>query len=273
MLCWSENRFIPIVIVLFGCATEHQVRRTPTPRPVEDRPIVKEQLPLVTVTPDIKPPTSDPSLRQLRFTTPTGRNVTLTWRKRSVSIGSTIRGRLENGRKLPEQGLGYIHNGPNSYGTDELVTILLFAVAEVTKEYPGTVPVVIGALSKEGGGRIRPHRSHRSGRDVDIGYYAKHNRAMKTFEPLDLDDIDYEKTLFLITTLLSTGRVQMIFVNRAIQAGLYRAARDAGYDDRQLEWMFEYPRSAKVGVIRHARGHRRHFHVRFVCPDGDVCDD
>jgi murein endopeptidase len=29
-----------------------------------------------------------------------------------------------------------------------------------------------------------------------------------------------------------------------------------------------------VGVIRHSKGHKRHFHVRFACPPGDAdCED
>jgi murein endopeptidase len=135
--------------------------------------------------------------------------------------------------------------------------------------------VVIGSLSKLDGGRLRPHKSHRSGRDVDIGMYARNNRELSTFEPLALDQIDYEKTFFLMATLLSTGRVQSIFVNYSVQKGLYEAARDLGYDEKQIDWLFDYPqgRKSKSGVIRHARGHTKHFHVRFACPDGDTCSD
>jgi murein endopeptidase len=214
-------------------------------------------------------------MRRLTFVSPKGKTTNLIYRKQARSNGATNRGRLENGRCIPASGLGFVHFGPNSCGTDELVTILMFAVAEVTKEYPGTAPVVIGSLSRQGGGRLRPHKSHRTGRDVDIGFYARNNREIASFEALAPDQIDFEKTMFLIVNLLASGRVQTIFVNYSLQGRMYDAAKEAGYDEAQLAWMFDYPRgrSSKSGVIRHARGHMRHFHVRFACPDGDACGD
>ena len=211
----------------------------------------------------------------LTFMTPKNRTVTLTWRKQARSIGSTYRGRLENGACLPPSGFGFTHFGPNSCGTDELVAIVQHGLLEVAKEFPGTARAVIGSLSAPNGGRIKPHKSHRSGRDVDIGFYVRNNRELSIFEELDPRDIDFEKTFFLMVSLVASGRVTNIFVNYQMQPYLYEAARAMGYDDPQLAWLFEYPRgrNSKLGIIRHARGHTRHFHVRFACPDGDACGD
>ncbi len=213
--------------------------------------------------------------RRLTFVTPKNRTVTLTWKKQARSIGSTYRGRLENGACLPQAGFGFTHFGPNSCGTDELVAIVQHGLLEVAKEYPGTARVVIGSISSPTGGRIKPHKSHRSGRDVDIGFYARNNRELSVFDELNPRDIDFEKTFFLMVSLVATGRVTNVFVNYQLQPYLYEAARGMGYDDAQLTWLFEYPRGrgSKLGIIRHARGHTRHFHVRFACPDGDACGD
>lgn len=139
------------------------------------------------------------------------------------------------------------------------------------RAYPASPPVVIGALSRKTGGRIRPHKSHRSGRDVDIGFFAVENRPLKSFEPLAPSEIDYDKTFYLMAALIASGRVDYIFVNYALQPRFVEAARRLGYDEEQITYLFQYPkgRSARAGIIRHSRGHTRHFHVRFSCPAGD----
>jgi murein endopeptidase len=212
-----------------------------------------------------------PDVKKVAFTTPRGERVAVVFQKQGRSVGSATSGGLDGGLCLKPKGPGFVHLGENGCGTTEAVTLLLFAIGEVERAWPGTVPVVIGSLSKPGGGKLRPHKSHRSGRDADVGFYAAGNRAMTTFEALSADGIDFDKSFLLMATLLSSGRVTNIFVNYALQGYLYEAARAMGYDDEQLAWILQYPRgrSAKVGMIRHASGHTRHFHVRFACPAGD----
>lgn len=215
--------------------------------------------------------TRDESLVRLAFITPTGRPVELVYPQRSRSVGRPTQGHLENSRCLPPSGPGFVAISEARCGTDETVTLLLFAISELMREYPGSAPVVIGALSKPEGGRLRPHKSHRSGRDVDIGYFAKDNRPLRTFADLSPEEIDYDKTFFLMATLLATGRVDFIFVNYRLQPRFIEAARRMGYDEEQIAYIFQYPRGrrARVGLIRHANGHTRHFHVRFSCPQND----
>lgn len=240
------------------------------PAPAEDAPPTV----IVAPTPAAEPSASaaDPAHSSVTFTTPAGRPVTLRWKREARSVGHPAHGRLENGRCTRPEGPGYVQFSPNNCGTDEVVTLTLFAIGEVLREVPDTVSVVIGSLSKPGGGRLKPHKSHRTGRDIDIGFYAANNRAMKTFETLAIDDIDYAKSFLLMANLIATGRVQWIFVNYRLQPYLYEAAKSMGYDEEQLAYLFEYPRGRKSrqGVIRHARGHTRHFHVRFACPEGDA---
>ncbi len=213
-----------------------------------------------------------PDVARLEFTTPTGRPVRLEFPRRARSIGQTNGGRLEAGRCLRPEGPGFVQRNPTTAcGTDDTVLLLMFALGEVLREYPDTPPVVIGALSRPEGGPQKPHRSHQSGRDVDVGLYAVNGRPLSHFVELPVAEIDFEKTFFLMANLLATGRVTLILVNYSLQPQLYRAAQAMGYDERQLAWIFQYPRGSKVkaGIIRHSRGHKRHFHVRFACPDGD----
>ena len=277
-----------------GCAGPSQaVRQEPreTVPEWETPPIPDSMKPKVAVAPEIAParpappPTGrveaqpledDPSVRILSFTTPRGQPVTLRYKQKAHSVGKTNRGHLEDGRCLPDQGPGFVHFGESACGTDETVTLVMFAIGEVMRDHPDTVPVVLGSLSLPNGGRLRPLKSHRTGRDVDIGFYRTDNVPMKHFEDITTDRIDFDKSFLLMANLIATGRVQNIYVNYALQQHLAQAARDMGYDDGQLSWLFEYPRGRKVhaGVIRHAKGHTRHFHVRFVCPIGDAeCDE
>lgn len=240
---------------------------------VADQPrVVETPVPVPDPVADDTDLAADPALSSVSFTTPAGRSVTLRWKRQARSIGHPARGRLENGRCIRSEGPGYVQFSPNNCGTDEVAVLTLFAIGEVLREVPDSAPVVIGSLSKPAGGRLKPHKSHRSGRDIDIGFYAVNNRPMKTFETLPMDGIDFRKSFLLMANLIATGRVQWIFVNYKLQPHLYEAARSMGYDDEQLAYLFEYPRGRKSrqGVIRHARGHTRHFHVRFACPGGDA---
>jgi len=212
------------------------------------------------------------AVETLAFTTPSGRPVRLEFPRRARSIGRTNGGQLVDGRCLKPEGPGFLQRKPGAAcGTDEAVLLLMFAIGEVLREYPDSPPVVIGALSRPEGGPLAPHKSHQSGRDVDVGLYAVNGRPLANFVELPPDGTDFEKTFLLMVNLMATGRVSRILVNYALQPHLYRAAQAMGYDERQLAWIFQFPRGpkAKAGVIRHARGHKRHFHVRFKCPDGD----
>lgn len=244
----------------------------PLPTPTEPH----RPAPAVSGRVEAQPLEDDPSVRVVSFVTPRGQPVTLRYKQKSRSVGKPNRGRLENGRCMPEKGPGFIRFSESACGTDETVTLVMFAMGEFLSSYPDSVPVVIGALSTPNGGRLRPHKSHRTGRDIDFGFFRTDNTPMRRFDDIEPDRIDFEKSFALMANLIATGRVQNIYVNYGLQSRLLQAARDMGYDDEQLAWLFEYPRGrkARVGVIRHAKGHTRHFHVRFVCPAGDeTCDE
>ncbi|MBL6976253.1 MAG: penicillin-insensitive murein endopeptidase [Deltaproteobacteria bacterium] len=215
---------------------------------------------------------SDPTMRRLSFISTRARPVTLHYRQRSQSVGTPTKGRLENGRCLPSRGPGFVVFSKNRCGTDESAVLLMFAIQEVMEGYPGSPPVVIGSLSRPEGGRLKPHRSHCSGRDVDVGFFASDGRRLQHFADLGAHGIDYDKSFYMMASLMATGRVMYIFVNYSLQPHLYEAARRMGYDEEQLKYIMQYPRprGEKAGIIRHARGHKRHFHVRFACPDGNA---
>ena len=195
----------------------------------------------------------------------------------SRSLGKATAGELENGCQLPSQGVGWVGSKAAAWGTDGTVAILQWALAEVVRLHRGTVPVTVGALSRQRGGRLRPHRSHQSGRDIDVGYYASNNQALSRFTAMHGGNIDVEKTWTLIGAMLHTGRVHYVFIDYDLQAILVRYLEEQGTDPQTLAVVFQYPagRTAKRGIIRHARGHADHFHIRFRCTeaDGEACMD
>ena len=193
----------------------------------------------------------------------------------SASIGRATDGRLRDGCELPKRGPGYARRNRDGWGTDESVALIQWAASEVLRLYPRSARVVIGALSRSAGGRLGQHKSHQSGRDADIGYFASNNRPLKRFTPMGARNLDVQKSWALIGALLSTGRVQYIFMDYNLQALFYRHLEDMGTDSATLARIFQFPagRAVRRGVIRHAAGHRDHFHVRFHCPasDGEEC--
>jgi len=189
----------------------------------------------------------------------------------SRSYGAVTSGGLEQGCRIAAQGPGYLATHKTAaYGTDETVAVLQWAAAAVAQQFPGSPPVVIGALSADGGGVLRPHRSHQSGRDVDIGYFYA-DRGARRFEVADASNLDAERTWALLEALIYTGDVAFVFVDYNLQALLYETLVDAGWSEAALATLLQYPAGPGVarGLLRHAAGHADHFHIRFRCAARD----
>jgi|GEM_PF-6405152 len=93
----------------------------------------------------------------------------------SDSAGWHARGTLRHPAVLPFEGDGYVVPPPwrtrqSNFGSDELVALIVRVSREVANAYPGSVAAV-GDLSRRNGGESIEHKSHQSGRDVDIFYY------------------------------------------------------------------------------------------------------
>ena len=199
--------------------------------------------------------------------------------RKSISIGKPNSGRLHRGALLPRSGVGYsrrVSVKERYYGTDETIALIQYVGRRLHATYPHSAPMFIGDISKKGGGRVPPHGSHRTGRDVDIAFFEKGNEERKHFNGrLSLSELDVEKSWFLIETLLLTEQVLYIFINQRLLPAFRAHARDVGWDDADLDRFFLMPDAKRRrGLIRHASGHTYHFHVRFKCPKGEKrCQD
>ena len=165
-------------------------------------------------------------------------------------------------------GPGYlVHKPERAFGTRTTVSALRRAFAAHHARFPQAPPLYVHDLSKRGGGRLRPHRSHRTGRDVDIWLPLRRptasRRGAATAKTLHL-----ERTWFLVRALVRTGAVEMIFLDYGLQRALFGYARAHGASAEELSKIFEYPKRRRRGgryfsVLNHERGHRDHLHVRF----------
>ncbi|HVV88506.1 MAG TPA: penicillin-insensitive murein endopeptidase, partial [Kofleriaceae bacterium] len=193
------------------------------------------------------------------------------------SIGKPWRGRLRGGVRLPP-GKGYFIRRPlRSWGTPETVA----AVTDVLRSFRATHPelhtLAIGDLSQHGGGRITEHRSHQSGRDVDIGLcYTKVPAGYpEHFAVATADNLDRAATWDLLTSFAKRADdpdgVEVIFLDFHLQGLLYEWAKAKGVDERYLDRLFQYPEPGGTGLVRHVAHHDDHMHVRFRCPAGDDC--
>ncbi len=200
-------------------------------------------------------------------------------RTRSRSIGFAWQGRLENGVLLRESELvryaGEYREHGNFYGTWQLVQLLERAAERVHQRLPGA-RLSVGELSGPRGGPLPGHRSHESGRDVDVSFYMLGPRE-RPFEPFAVANFgadgagrgansmlrfDDDRNWELVAKLVADGdaRVQYIFVANAIQRRLLRTARRR-HAPRSI-----VARAEQVMVQpSHGHPHANHFHVRIYC--------
>ena len=187
-----------------------------------------------------------------------------------VSWGRANNGRLFNGVAMECSPGLTVRNEARAYGTQRTIDLLQAAAADVQERWPDAPELVVGSLSRRQGGPLRPHRSHQSGRDADLTYYHRGNVELPDFRNMDAETFDAVKNWHFFKTLIDTGEVQFIFVDYRLQEILYEYALSIGYTESELEELIQYPRrGASEGIIRHARGHRNHFHIRFECGELD----
>lgn len=181
-----------------------------------------------------------------------------------ISSGSANHGRLSNGVMFPAIP-GVNLRSSDAYGTPETIAGLRYSVAKVRQLFPeGTPDLVLGDISRNGGGHLNPHVSHQSGRDVDVGFY--HTTGTRDFAVATAANLDVARTWAFIEALLEDHKVEYIFIDSSVQRLLYNYVKyDLGAPEGYLEQVFAY-RGSRNAVIRHASGHRNHLHVRFWSP-------
>jgi murein endopeptidase len=196
---------------------------------------------------------------------------------RGQSVGAPWSGRLQHPTQLPPDDGYHIRRPARSFGTATTIEYIERAIGDTLEAFPDVHVLAIGDISAESGGRITEHRSHQSGRDVDIGLFYKEQPEgyPASFVHADEDNLDCAATFKLLESFLATanedGGVQMVFLDFEVQGILYNWAKDHGVSERRLERIFQYPhgRGSSEGLVRHEPNHDNHMHVRFQCPGDD----
>ncbi len=165
-----------------------------------------------------------------------------------------------------------------SWGASHVVAALQEVAHRVAFELPLADPLMIGDISRRGGGRMPGHRTHDKGIDVDVGLYMTDQRQpLGGFLDLRPHQLDVHANWVLITALLDTGQVQHVLLDQGHIDRLRRYALDeVGLDEASVDRIFP-PRGTRIrwqetGVVRHAPNHRSHLHVR-LAPPSDALDE
>lgn len=197
----------------------------------------------------------------------------------SLSVGAPNAGSLLRGVRLePSDQVRIVPawNHPDfRWGLPQLIDMVERAAERVAARH-GPSKISVGDISSQSGGTLRKHKSHQSGRDVDIAFYmidARGNPVYHdTFVPFDANGrssklasarFDDARNWTLIEALLTDpqARVQHVFVSNDLRQRLLREAERRGVS-RHLRL-----RAARVMMqVTPESEHADHFHVRIACP-------
>ncbi len=199
-----------------------------------------------------------------------------------TSVGQPWSGRLDTGIAMPTEGRHHRFTSTTkkrgaNFGSQALVALLLRAAGTVD-HYVQSPPLVLGDLSRCGGGKLGGHKSHQAGRDVDILFYVEDTQTQVRRAAVGFYDFDAEgrctkpacrrlrfalrENWWLVRTMLWSKRpfVQYIFVADWLKARLLAYAEKRGEHPEILR------RARKVlAQPRNSSPHADHFHVRIYC--------
>ena len=167
----------------------------------------------------------------------------------AISVGVPWSGSLIDGTQLPLEGPSWVtwnpvtDSVPNEpkrlYGNQLTIRAIVTVTEAYRTAHPGAARVVIGDISREGGGPMRDeHVSHQNGLDVDV-YYPRLDRTLRA--PRAPGEIDRRLAQDLLDRFVAAG-AQMVFVGYS--TGLHGPA----------------------GVVVPYPNHEYHMHVRFPRP-------
>jgi hypothetical protein len=184
-------------------------------------------------------------------------------RRGGYSIGTPDDGSLVNPVEIPEAPGWDVRMQNSSYGTSYAVERLVRGLQAFGQRTSWKGTIRLGSMSSSVGGRIGHHKSHQSGRDIDIRLPRK--EGVPRGIPLRAKRIDWRVAWELIETLAQHDAV-VIFLEYKMQRRVHKAAKAAGVSDERLA-ILQYPRGgySKEGMVRHDPGHDHHIHVRYGC--------
>jgi penicillin-insensitive murein endopeptidase len=180
----------------------------------------------------------------------------------SISVGAPNAGALFNGVRLPESPRWVLVTPELAWCTEATAAAFARAVGRVHELFADTRPLFVGHASAERGGPLSPHLSHQSGRDVDVSYYYLGDEHV-WYATATAANLDRPRTWALVKALVVAGAVELVLVDTAVQRLLRQHALASGEDRAWLDTVLQYGSRHPSPVVRHARGHATHMHLRF----------
>lgn len=189
------------------------------------------------------------------------------WKPVQQSTGAPNAGRLKNASRLRNSRYIKLRFPKNAWGTRRLCDIVEQCAREVRKRHKRAHKLLVGDLSRRGGGHMPPHSGHRNGREADIGFYMRKGKPLDGLWRVGIADIDARRTFTYIDCLIRSGDLLRIFIDHELQRPLYREAKRRRWSAAGLQRTFSYPRprSNRSAVIQHRGGHDNHIHIRIRC--------
>jgi murein endopeptidase len=188
----------------------------------------------------------------------------------SLSQGAPNRGRLHGGVPMPQGEHWIVRNPRFGWGTPSTIMALVQGLTSTAMEFPGGTVPLVADLSARYGGRLRPHRSHQSGRDADVTYYTTTPGPSPGFRHVTAAQLDVQRQWHLYRYWIENNMVDYVFTDRRMIPALAMHAIEDGTPSHVYEAAFG--RRGTDGIIRHERGHSDHLHVRFSCAQDDpIC--
>ncbi len=196
------------------------------------------------------------------------------------SIGVPHSGFLTGAKELPSEGKGYTWKSAadHHWGLPRLVNVIEEAAGYVEATRPGGKPLHVGDLSARFGGALMPkHRSHRTGRDVDLLFYVTTLEGVPVpnggFIKIGPDGLgvsdagrfvrfDVDREWLLVRSLVDSkqAHIQWIFVSRVLEALMVEHAIALGEPAQLIQ---------KAQTVMQQPGdslpHDDHIHVRLAC--------
>lgn len=182
---------------------------------------------------------------------------------------------LPEGVQLPDLPELYtVWDYDRAWGTRLMAETLVRVAEEMRWQFPYGDPLVIGDISRQGGGPLHGHRSHQGGLDADVGiYWGTANQHGQGFRTVTTDDIDLATNLAFVRALFETGNVERILLDQSLIRALRTYAVESGeMSEQEAREMFILPEDGIEGsmfgldqIVHHVAGHNNHFHVRVRC--------
>ncbi|HEY3614507.1 MAG TPA: penicillin-insensitive murein endopeptidase [Gaiellales bacterium] len=166
----------------------------------------------------------------------------------SISLGLPYHGRLIDGVQLPvsspywatwDPALDRVPDrGYRRYGSAKMIHLLMTVTREFHDAHPNAARLVIGDISRYGGGPLDEHASHQNGLDVDV-YYPRTDK--REVAPTTVGQVDVPLAQDLLDMFLAF-KPEFVFVGPHL------------------------PLHGPAGVVEPLVGHDNHMHVRIYPP-------